>query len=165
MSRFVVIVACAILAAVQAFAPKGRAAIATVRMAFTKGPLAGLPGADGPESKNFDPLGFAEKAPEWVPWFREAEIKHGRIAMLAALGFAATDCGLRIQGDIHNVASKDAHSVFVESGAMAQILIWTSLLEIIWYAPRPLTSPSQTPHRPPHPHAHPPPHARAASTP
>ena len=46
-------------------------------MAFTSGPLKGLAGADGPESKNFDPLGLAEKAPEWVPWFREAEIKHG----------------------------------------------------------------------------------------
>ena len=26
-------------------------------------------------SKNFDPIGFSERAPEWVPWFREAELK------------------------------------------------------------------------------------------
>eukprot|EP00968_Pinguiococcus_pyrenoidosus_P021665 scaffold2875_cov247-Pinguiococcus_pyrenoidosus.AAC.21 len=45
-------------------------------------------GGDGPEpfSKNFDPLGLAEKSPELIPYFREAEIKHGRICMLATLG-------------------------------------------------------------------------------
>merc|ERR1719313_1499446 len=31
-----------------------------------------------------DPLGFGEKAsPERLRWFREAELKHGRVAMLA----------------------------------------------------------------------------------
>jgi hypothetical protein len=35
-----------------------------------------------------DPLGFGEKAsPERLRWFREAELKHGRVAMLAAVGF------------------------------------------------------------------------------
>lgn len=51
----------------------------------------GYVGGEGPEpmfigkdgSKNFDPAGFTEKVPEWIPWFREAEIKHGRVAMLA----------------------------------------------------------------------------------
>jgi hypothetical protein len=44
----------------------------------------GYVGGEGPEpmimpgfgtSKNFDPFGFADRAPEWVPWFREAELK------------------------------------------------------------------------------------------
>jgi hypothetical protein len=37
----------------------------------------GLIGADGPEpnSKNFDPLGLAEKSPQNVKFYREAEIK------------------------------------------------------------------------------------------
>jgi hypothetical protein len=39
----------------------------------------GLAGSDGPELKVFDPLKFSEKSPEWVPWFREAELKHGRV--------------------------------------------------------------------------------------
>merc|ERR1719313_642689 len=35
-----------------------------------------------------DPLGFGEKAsPERLRWFREAELKHGRVAMLASVGF------------------------------------------------------------------------------
>jgi hypothetical protein len=61
--------------------------MSTLRMGFTSGPLAGLAGADGPESKNFDPAKFAESSAEWIPFFREAELKHGRIAMLATAGY------------------------------------------------------------------------------
>jgi len=35
---------------------------------------------------NFDPLELASKYPDMVPWFREAELKHGRMSMLAVLG-------------------------------------------------------------------------------
>lgn len=117
-------------------------------MAFVNGYV----GAAGPELKNFDPLKFAEKSPEWVPWFREgelfslcfipthfssiefvnyiiisflcdisidsfiaylstllpllyltnppltAELKHGRVAMLATLGWLVTDFGVRLPG-------------------------------------------------------------------
>lgn len=34
----------------------------------------------------FDPLGFAKSA-KTLFWMREAEIKHGRLAMLAAIGW------------------------------------------------------------------------------
>ena len=91
----------------------------------------GLPGNEGPELKNFDPLKFSTKSPEWVPFFREAELKHGRIAMLATLGWIATDLGVRLPGDVHQVSSLEAHNAAVQSGAMLQILLWTSLLEII----------------------------------
>merc|ERR550539_1715189 len=41
-----------------------------------------------PPTGYLDPLGFGEKAsPERLRWFREAELKHGRVAMLAAVGF------------------------------------------------------------------------------
>ena len=68
----------------------GRAMSSSLKMAF----VGGLPGAAGPELKNFDPLKFSEKSPEWVPWFREAELKHGRVAMLATLGFIFADFDL-----------------------------------------------------------------------
>jgi len=63
-----------------AFAPAGRVSSSSLKMAFAKG----LPGADGPELKNFDPLKFSES--DNLMYFREAELKHGRIAMLATAG-------------------------------------------------------------------------------
>jgi hypothetical protein len=90
----------------------------------------GLPGGAGPELKNFDPLKFSEKAPEWVPWFREAELKHGRVCMLAVLGFVTQEF-IQLPGDIHKISSVEAHNVFVNSGAMLQILGWISLIELI----------------------------------
>jgi len=38
----------------------------------------------------FDPLGFSDKSPEQTQRLREAEIKHGRLAMVAAFG-----CGVQ----------------------------------------------------------------------
>ena len=92
----------------------------------------GLPGSSGPEpgSKNFDPLKLAEKSPEWVLFFREAEIKHGRIAMLATAGWIFADF-VKLPGDVHQVSSLEAHAAAVSSGALVQILLWTSLFEAI----------------------------------
>merc|ERR1712032_1138839 len=46
-----------------------------------------MPGALPPMGF-FDPLGFAEKADEGtLKRYREAEITHGRVAMLAVIGF------------------------------------------------------------------------------
>jgi light-harvesting complex I chlorophyll a/b binding protein 1 len=87
----------------------------------------GLPGNAGPELKNFDPLKFSEKSPEWVPFFREAEIKHGRIAMLATLGWIVADF-VKLPGDVHLVSSLDAHTAAVKSGALIQILLWLANL-------------------------------------
>jgi hypothetical protein len=83
----------------------------------------GLTGNEGPEMKNFDPLKFSEKSPEWVPFFREAELKHGRISMLATLGYIVADF-VKLPGDVHQVSSLAAHDVAVKSGAMIQILFW-----------------------------------------
>lgn len=51
----------------------------------------GLPGSISP-IRNFDPLGFADRADlVQMKQYREAETTHGRVAMLAVLGFLITE--------------------------------------------------------------------------
>ena len=68
-----------------AFAPAAQSGARSTSLdAFT---AADLPGALAPVGF-FDPLGFAEKADEaTLKRYREAEITHGRVAMLAVIGF------------------------------------------------------------------------------
>lgn len=121
-------------AAVEESAPAPSAA-PTIPGGFCRGYV----GGEGPEpmivpgfgtSKNFDPIGFSERAPEWVPWFREAELKHGRAAMLATVGFVAPEL-FRIPGEQFSKAAipnvVDAHDALPDS--MIQIIVWISLLE------------------------------------
>ena len=53
------------------------------------------PALDGsmPGDVGFDPLWVSSMLPDkgWLPWLREAEIKHGRVAMLAATGMIVQD--------------------------------------------------------------------------
>ncbi|GMI19246.1 hypothetical protein TeGR_g4321 [Tetraparma gracilis] len=54
----------------------------------------GLPGVLAPAGP-FDPLGLAAKRPQDVRRYREAEVTHGRVAMLAAVGFLV---GEKVEG-------------------------------------------------------------------
>ena len=71
-----------------------------------------------------------QKVPEWVPWFREAELKHGRAAMLACLGFVVPEF-IRIPGEAYSFEAIpnviDAHDALPDS--MIQIFAWISFLE------------------------------------
>lgn len=75
---------------------------------------------------------FAQKAPEWVPWFREAELKHGRAAMLAVAGFVVPEF-VRIPGEQFSFEAIpkviDAHDALPDS--MIQIFGWISFLEAV----------------------------------
>jgi len=77
------------------------------------------------------------KGIETIYWMREAELKHGRIAMLAWFGWLATDGAfgitLRFPGDIYSVEnipnSYSAHDILVEQGSMTFMLVAIGLIE------------------------------------
>jgi|Transcript_27015 hypothetical protein len=82
----------------------------------------------------FDPLKLSESYSPFVGFFREAELRHGRTAMLAVMGFIATDF-VRIPGDMYSFEAipktVDAHDILVQSGPMHQLLFWISLFDIL----------------------------------
>jgi hypothetical protein len=67
-------------------------------------------------------------------WMREAELKHGRLSMLAVVGWIATDFGLRFPGETFSVANiptaYNAHDILVEQGTMWVLLSLVGMLEI-----------------------------------
>jgi len=81
----------------------------------------------------FDPLNLAETYKPLVPFFREAELRHGRTAMIAVLGFIATDF-VRIPGDAYSFEAipkvVDAHNILLE-GPMHQLLLWIGLFDFV----------------------------------
>jgi len=93
----------------------------------------GLVGSDGAWGKyEFDPVGFS-KYTELVPFFREAELKHGRIAMLAWVGLVTPDF-MRIPGERYSFEAVpvtiDAHDKLNGAvGVNFQVLFWVGLLE------------------------------------
>jgi light-harvesting complex I chlorophyll a/b binding protein 1 len=70
--------------------------------------------------KGFDPLGVTDALP--VYWVREAELKHGRVCMLATLGWITTDLGVRFPGDMYQVSTIEAHNKLVDEGQMQPFL-------------------------------------------
>uniref|UniRef100_A0A7S1E143 Uncharacterized protein n=1 Tax=Hemiselmis andersenii TaxID=464988 RepID=A0A7S1E143_HEMAN len=74
----------------------------------------------------FDPLGFSDIFD--VNVLREAELKHGRIAMLATLGLIVQEVYTFPFFD--KVDPIPAHDLLVKTGGMSQILLWTSFAEI-----------------------------------
>merc|ERR1712071_531740 len=75
-----------------AFAPAPSAKSASALSAFSKD---SLPGAIAPTGL-FDPLGFLEKADDATALrYREAEVTHGRVSMLAVIGFLV---GEKVEG-------------------------------------------------------------------
>ena len=82
--------------------------------------------------------------PQWeskgIPtlyWMREAELKHGRVCMLAWFGWVAADGGfgfpLRFPGEIYSVEnipnSYSAHDILVDQGSMGFLLFAVGLIE------------------------------------
>lgn len=80
----------------------------------------------------FDPFRFSDFLP--MDFLREAELKHGRQAQLAVVGFAAVDLGFRIYPTpeaYEGLTSITAHDALVKQGAMGQLFLWIGVAEII----------------------------------
>ena len=73
-----------------------------------------------------------------MPWFRECELRHGRTAMLAVVGFITTDF-VRIPGEMYSFESIpktiDAHDALLKTGPMYQLLLFIGLFDLIITAP------------------------------
>ena len=101
------------------------------------------PALDGsmPGDVGFDPLWVSSMLPDkgWLPWLREAEIKHGRVAMLAAAGAIVQDV-FQFKGTdtLSNGAKMTGlHDAFLAQegtgksvATLHQMLLWLGVLEI-----------------------------------
>ena len=86
----------------------------------------------------WDPLGLSEMgSDETIAWFRHAEVKHGRVAMAAFVGWWAVAAGARIPGelaygvDFASLPSKglDAWAA-VPGWGKVQMLLFAGLIEL-----------------------------------
>lgn len=111
--------------------------VASVRMA-SAGASRSVPFAPAPESvrssglagaeAEFDPLQLSALIP--ITWMRESEVKHCRVAMLAFLGTLVQQA---VQFPWYHGAPTTlvgAHDYFLKT-ALAQVLLFTSLFEIV----------------------------------
>ena len=72
--------------------------------------LGSLGGATAP-AKNFDPLGLAKLgSDETLAWFRAAELKHSRVAMLATTGYMVQAAGIHFPGMLSSDVSFESLS-------------------------------------------------------
>jgi hypothetical protein len=128
------VIIASLIASAAAFAPAQNAARTSVatNMAF-EGEL----GAQDPLGF-FDPLGLvADGDQEKFDRLRYVEIKHGRIAMLAVVGYLVAEAGVRLPGNIDYSGTSFASvpngfGAFgaISSVGIAQIVVFIGLLEL-----------------------------------
>jgi len=80
----------------------------------------------------FDPLKLSETYEPLLPFFREAELKHGRTAMLAVVGWITADL-VRFPGETYSFSnvpsSHDAHNILL-TGPMVFLLMAVGLFDL-----------------------------------
>jgi Chlorophyll A-B binding protein len=110
-----------LIASASAFAPTSRTAssVSSLQAAIDKYPEGSINFAGKPFK--FDPLNLADTYEPLLPFLQEAEIRHGRTAMLAVVGFIATDF-VRIPGDMYSFEAipktVDAHDALLKTTSM-----------------------------------------------
>ena len=86
----------------------------------------------------WDPLGLAEMgSDETIAWYRHSEIKHGRVAMAAFVGWWAVGSGVRFPGELahglefSSIPSKGLEAWDAVPGwGKAQMLLFAGLVEL-----------------------------------
>mmetsp|Transcript_8201 Transcript_8201/g.12417 ORF Transcript_8201/g.12417 Transcript_8201/m.12417 type:complete len:207 (+) Transcript_8201:40-660(+) len=132
------VICASLIASAAAFAPASTGARSSTSLEVSKKSPA-LPFLPYPANLEgyagdvgFDPLRFSDFAP--MDFLAEAEIKHGRICMLAWLGFVSVDMGARIYPlpeAYEGLTSVTAHDALVQQGAMSQIFLWCGIFEVV----------------------------------
>lgn len=77
----------------------------------------------------FDPLGFTNNFD--IKWLREAELKHGRVSMLATVGFIASQFVSLPMFTALRVDDSNAAPGAVGTSAMLQIILSLGIVEVI----------------------------------
>lgn len=76
--------------------------------------------------ERFDPLGLSENFD--IKWLREAELKNGRVAMLACLGYVVSEF-VHLPGDLYSNPNPLAAAVQVGPSVLGQIAVGMGFVE------------------------------------
>ena len=125
----------ALAGSASAFAPSSQAKVGSALSAD----LTSMPGSTAPVGP-FDPMNLAESgSDETLAWFRAAELKHSRVAMLATTGYLVQAAGWHFPGMLSSDVSFESLSAMkpldaweaVPEGGKQQIYFTILLAEII----------------------------------
>jgi Chlorophyll A-B binding protein len=134
------VVLASLIGASAAFAPASSVSSkATSSMALNAEKMPAMPFLPYPEAVRgyvgddvaFDPLGLSSYFP--MDYLRESEIKHGRICMLAIVGYITVDLGIVVHPLGKGLTSATAHDAMAAQGVMGNILIWMCVAEAFSY--------------------------------
>lgn len=134
------IVLASLIASAAAFAPSANNNNKAAGITSMQAAMDSMPGSvdfRGKEFK-FDPLKLSETYEPLLPFFRESELRHGRTAMLAVVGFIVQDF-VRIPGEMYSFSAVpkavDAHDYLMDKGPMGQLILWIGLWDLIVTGP------------------------------
>lgn len=126
-------------ASFQAPAALNTAHHAAARSMVTMKKSEALPFMESPEhlegmvgNVGFDPMGLS--TPQNIKWMREAELKHGRMSMLAWTGYVMVDLGMKFPGEKYAaLTSYTAHEATAKYELLL-LLLWVGTFETIGFS-------------------------------
>lgn len=80
----------------------------------------------------FDPMGLS--TPQNIKWMREAELKHGRMAMLAWTGYVAVDIGIKFPGEKYAALTSFTAHAATAKYELFLLLLWVGTFETIGFS-------------------------------